>query len=125
MDALDSRIDRATPSRGPVSRTASAMPSASSRSAALPVCRYRVMSATTSVVRRPGRSGLVSGVASTAARAAVTSLWLGHAGTKATQIYLHADLAMKEKALARTAPLTGGTGRYRPGDSLLAFLEGL
>jgi integrase/recombinase XerD len=55
----------------------------------------------------------------------VIALWLGHAGTKATQIYLHADLAMKEKALARTAPLTGGTGRYQPGDSLLAFLEGL
>jgi site-specific recombinase XerD len=31
------------------------------------------------------------------------ALWLGHAGTKATQVYLHADLALKEAALARTA----------------------
>ncbi|WP_433520027.1 hypothetical protein ACQP2T_13860 [Nonomuraea sp. CA-143628] len=50
---------------------------------------------------------------------------LGHAGTKATDIYLHADLATKEKALARTAPPSVGTRRYRPGDSLLASLENL
>ncbi|GAA2216522.1 hypothetical protein GCM10009850_119910 [Nonomuraea monospora] len=53
------------------------------------------------------------------------ALWLGHTSTKATDIYLHADLAAKEKALARTAPPGVGTRRYRPGDSLLAFLENL
>jgi site-specific recombinase XerD len=52
-------------------------------------------------------------------------LWLGHASTKATDIYLHADMALKEKALARTAPRAQDTRRYRPTDSLLAFLENL
>ena len=42
-----------------------------------------------------------------------------------TQIYLHADLAIKERALARTAPADTKPGRYRPPDALLAFLEAL
>lgn len=53
------------------------------------------------------------------------ALWLGHATTKATQVYLHADLALKEAALARTAPPDARPARYRPADHLLAFLEGL
>jgi integrase/recombinase XerD len=53
------------------------------------------------------------------------ALWLGHASTKATDIYLHADMALKEKALARTAPRAQDVKRYRPTDSLLAFLENL
>jgi integrase len=53
------------------------------------------------------------------------ALWLGHAGTKVTQVYLHADLALKEIALARTAPPTIGRTRYQPPDQLLAFLENL
>jgi integrase/recombinase XerD len=53
------------------------------------------------------------------------ALWLGHAGTKATQAYLHADLALKEAALARTSPLPADRARYQPPDHLLAFLEGL
>lgn len=53
------------------------------------------------------------------------ALWLGHASTKATDVYLHADLAMKERALARTAPRDIITKRYRPADSLLNFLENL
>ena len=40
-------------------------------------------------------------------------------------MYLHADLRMKERALARTAPTEVKPGRYRPGDSLLTFLEAL
>jgi len=55
----------------------------------------------------------------------VIALWLGHETIETTQIYLHADLALKEKALARTTPLNGKPGRYRPSDTLLAFLEGL
>ena len=51
------------------------------------------------------------------------ALWLGHASTKATDVYLHADLALKEKALARTAPPAQRGKRYHPTDSLLAFLE--
>jgi integrase/recombinase XerD len=56
---------------------------------------------------------------------AVIALWLGHEQVETTQIYLDADLAMKERALARTAPPGTRPGRFRPKDSLLAFLEGL
>ncbi len=56
---------------------------------------------------------------------AVIALWLGHEQVETTQIYLDADLAMKERALARTAPPGARLGRFRPRDSLLAFLEGL
>ena len=53
------------------------------------------------------------------------ALWLGHASTDTTQIYLHADLALKERAIARTTPTGTRPGRYQPGDRLLAFLEAL
>jgi len=56
---------------------------------------------------------------------AVIALWLGHESIETTQMYLDADLTMKERALAKTAPLRAGPGRYRPDDSLLAFLSGL
>jgi integrase/recombinase XerD len=55
----------------------------------------------------------------------VIALWLGHERVETTQIYLHADLALKEQALARTAPLNSPPGRYRPPDAMLAFLEAL
>jgi len=55
----------------------------------------------------------------------VIALWLGHEGVETTQIYLHADLSLKERALARTTPRNVAPGRYRPPDALLAFLEGL
>ncbi len=55
----------------------------------------------------------------------VIALWLGHENIQTTQIYLHADLALKERALARTAPANTIPGRYRPSDLLLAFLEAL
>jgi integrase/recombinase XerD len=55
----------------------------------------------------------------------VIALWLGHESSQTTQIYLHADLNLKEKALARTAPPKTRPGRYRPPDTLLAFLERL
>ena len=55
----------------------------------------------------------------------VIALWLGHERTETTQIYLHADLGIKERALARTTPVDVRAGRYRPPDPLLAFLESL
>ncbi len=55
----------------------------------------------------------------------VIALWLGHERMETTQIYLHADLALKEKALSRTKPLASAPGRYRPPDPMLAFLENL
>jgi len=55
----------------------------------------------------------------------VIALWLGHEDTKTVQIYVHADLALKEQALARTTPPNVTAGRYQPPDPLLAFLEDL
>ena len=55
----------------------------------------------------------------------VIALWLGHESIESTQIYLHADLALKVKALARTTPIGTTPGRYRPPDDLLAFLDSL
>jgi integrase/recombinase XerD len=55
----------------------------------------------------------------------VIALWLGHEQVETTQIYLHADLTIKERALARTTPAHIKPGRYRPPDTLIAFLEGL
>jgi len=55
----------------------------------------------------------------------VIALWLGHEGLESTAIYLHADLALKERALARTAPPNTRPGRYRAPDDLLAFLDQL
>jgi integrase/recombinase XerD len=55
----------------------------------------------------------------------VIALWLGHESVETTQIYIHADMRMKEKALSRVAGPTARPGRYRPDDQLLAFLEGL
>jgi integrase/recombinase XerD len=55
----------------------------------------------------------------------VIALWLGHEQAETTQIYLHADLALKEKALARTTPPDTTPGRYKPPDQLLAFPESL
>jgi site-specific recombinase XerD len=55
----------------------------------------------------------------------VIALWLGHENVETTQIYIHADMRMKEKALARVAAPATPSGRFRPGDQLLAFLEEL
>jgi len=55
----------------------------------------------------------------------VIALWLGHESMETTQIYLHANLELKEQALAKTEPLQVHSGRYRPPDKLLAFLKSL
>jgi len=55
----------------------------------------------------------------------VIALWLGHESPETTQMYLHADMRLKEKALSRTEPIGVKPTRYRPDDKLLAFLEGL
>ena len=56
---------------------------------------------------------------------ATIALWLAHESTQTTHIYEHADPALKEQAIARTAPLGAKPGRYRPSDTLLTFLESL
>ena len=55
----------------------------------------------------------------------VIALWLGHAGVRSTDAYLHADLSIKERALALTTPASAKPGRYRPTDKTLTFLESL
>lgn len=55
----------------------------------------------------------------------VIALWLGHESMETTQIYLHANLELKELALAKTEPFKGRIGRYRPPEQLLAFLQSL
>ena len=55
----------------------------------------------------------------------VIALWLGHESVETTQVYLHADLRIKEKVLSSLAVTSSRPGRYRPDDKLLAFLEGL
>ena len=56
---------------------------------------------------------------------AVIALWLGHADIRSTDAYIHADMTIKERALADTNPATVPAGRYQPPDAVLAFLESL
>jgi integrase/recombinase XerD len=55
----------------------------------------------------------------------VIALWLGHEDAETTQVYLHADMTIKQQALARVQQPGTSTGRYRPPDTLLAFLDNL
>ena len=55
----------------------------------------------------------------------VIALWLGHADVRSTQPYIHADMTIKQRALARVAPSSVKPDRYTPGDQLLAYLQSL
>jgi site-specific recombinase XerD len=55
----------------------------------------------------------------------VIALWLGHESLETTQVYIQADLKMKEQALAKTTPFDIQPGRYHPDDHLLAFLKSI
>jgi site-specific recombinase XerD len=55
----------------------------------------------------------------------VIALWLGHQSPETTHIYLHADMTIKERALARVTDPNTTRGRYRPADDLISFLENL
>lgn len=55
----------------------------------------------------------------------VIALWFGHEQIATTNIYLHADMSHKKRAIDKTKPLSVNPGRYRPPDALLAFLEAL
>jgi integrase/recombinase XerD len=56
---------------------------------------------------------------------AVIALWLGHESIETTNLYLHANLAMKERALAKVLPVGMPFRRFQANDTLLAFLESL
>ena len=71
------------------------------------------------------RHSMAMGLLQAGVDRAVIALWLGHESVETTQIYLEANLAMKEEILAKTTPPGGKPGRYRPGDELLAFLQNL
>ncbi len=55
----------------------------------------------------------------------VIALWLGHESPTSTRVYLHADMALKQQAITRTAPPGTVSARYQPTDALLAFLDAL
>jgi len=79
--------------------------------------------------RGPGAFDRVRRTLSTSFRegvdVAVIALWLGHADIRSTNAYLHADMTIKERAMARLAAPSTGPSKYRPPDVLLAFLENL
>ena len=56
---------------------------------------------------------------------AVIALWLGHESIETTYIYLHADLELKEQAMAKTSPMGQSPARYRPSNDVLDFLNNL
>jgi integrase/recombinase XerD len=91
------------------------------RAAATPCPSLATKNTTPHVLRHTAAMRLLhAGVDTT-----VIALWLGHEGVETTQMYVHADLSLKEKALARITPTGAVPGRYRPPDALLAFLEAL
>ena len=53
------------------------------------------------------------------------AMWLGHESVDTTGVYLEADLAMKEKILAKTMPYDGRPLVYKADDTLLTFLQSL
>ena len=55
----------------------------------------------------------------------VIALWLGHESPETTALYLHADMKLKERALAATTAKNMSVPRFRPSDRLLDFLKGL
>lgn len=108
--------------RGPLSRDAVALLVAKHASTAAQSCpSLTTKTISPHVLRHTCAMRLLAAAVDTS----VIALWLGHEGIETTQIYLHADLTIKERALARTAPPNTQLSRYRPPDALLAFLEGL
>jgi len=71
------------------------------------------------------RHSVAMGLLAQGADSAVIALWLGHESLQSTDMYVHADMTIKQRALDRMTPPDTAHGRYRPPDRLLAFLDGL
>jgi len=71
------------------------------------------------------RHGMAMALLQAGVDLAVIAVWLGHESIETTNVYVHANLAMKENALARVQPMDTPFPRFRPDDQLLAFLESL
>jgi len=71
------------------------------------------------------RHSMAMGLLQAGVDRAVIALWLGHESVETTQIYLDANLALKEDALKKTSPVNASVGRFKPDDQLLSFLRNL
>src|SRR3546814_16631069 len=81
------------------------------------------------MLRRPPRSTrpypLFPYTASFRSDSTVTARWLGHDDTATTDMYVEAELAMKEQALMKLQPSAAVPGRFRASDNLMSFLQSL
>jgi integrase len=55
----------------------------------------------------------------------VIALWLGHQNTASTDVYLHADMTIKQAAIDRTRPPDVAPGTYTPAPDILTWLDTL
>ena len=90
-----------------------------------PACRTCPSLRTKKVTPHTLRHGTAMSLLRRGVDLSVIALWLGHESTETTQVYLHADMKLKEQALARTTSSGLVPHRFRPPDPLLAFLETL
>ena len=71
------------------------------------------------------RHTLAMGMLQSGTRFEEVALWLGHESANTTHRYVEANMAMKEKALARLNEPKTKMRRYRPTNELLKFLREL
>ena len=108
--------------RGPLSRDAVQRLVAKHAAAAAGNCpSIKEKNVTPHVLRHSAAMALLRGGTDTS----VIALWMGHESPETTQVYLHADMSIKEQALARVHQPGTTPGRYQPPDTLLAFLDAL
>ena len=108
--------------RGPLSRDAvERLVSKHATAAAADCPSIKEKNVTPHTLRHTAAMSLLRGGVDTS----VIALWLGHEDAGTTQVYLHADMTIKEQALARVRQPGTKPGRYRPPDTLLTFLDNL
>jgi len=121
-DTPDSPLFANTHGSGPLSRSAvSKLVARHARTAAESCASLERKDVTPHVLRHTVAMRLLQ----SGSDISMIALWLGHESIETTQIYVHADLALKEQALDRTIPIGKVRGRYRPDDAMLAMLDAL